>query len=87
MTEISDLKLFGKVFLLTNIIPICDIFYAKKAFMHYIIYLRVTSGKTLCMRREQKINLSVFHCSSIYFPRFTSTIELDKVVMATWPYI
>jgi hypothetical protein len=39
--------------LLTNKIPICDIFYAKKAFMHYIIYLRVTSGKTLCMRREQ----------------------------------
>ena len=33
MTEISDLKSFGKVFLLTNIIPICDIFYAKKALM------------------------------------------------------
>jgi hypothetical protein len=46
----------------TNRIPICDVFYAKKAFMHYIIYLRVTSGKTLCMRREQRINLSVFHC-------------------------
>jgi hypothetical protein len=61
MTEISDLKTFGKVFLLTNIIPICDIFYAKKAFMHYIIYLRVTSSKTLCMRRERRINLSVFY--------------------------
>ena len=36
--------------------------YAKEAFMHYIIYLRVTSGKTLCMRREQKINLSAFNC-------------------------
>ena len=65
MTEISGLKLFGKVFLLTNRIPICDVLYAKKAFMHYIIYLRVTSGKTLCMRREQRINLSVFHCISI----------------------
>jgi hypothetical protein len=59
MTEISDLKSFGKIFLLTNIISICDIFYAKKALMHYIIYLRVTSGKTLCMRREQRINLSM----------------------------
>jgi hypothetical protein len=66
MTENSGLKLFGNVFLLTNKIPICDVFYAKKAFMHYIIYLRVTSGKTLCMReREQIINLFVFHCISI----------------------
>jgi hypothetical protein len=55
MTEISDLKSFDKVFLLTNIIPICDIFYAKKAFIHYIIYIWVTSGKTLCTRREQRI--------------------------------
>jgi hypothetical protein len=52
MTEISGLKLFGNVFLLTNKILICDVFYAKKAFMHYIIYLRVTSGKTLCMRER-----------------------------------
>jgi hypothetical protein len=65
MTEISGLKSFGKDFLLTNIIPIYDVFYAKKAFMHYIIYLRVTSDKTLCMRREQRINLSVFHWISI----------------------
>jgi hypothetical protein len=65
MTKISDLKSFGKVFLLTNKIPICDVFCAKKAFMHYIIYLRVTSGKSLCMRREQRINLSMFYCISI----------------------
>jgi hypothetical protein len=65
MTEISGLKSFGKDFLLTNIIPIYDVFYAKKAFMHYIIYLQVTSGKTLCMRREQGINLSVFYYISI----------------------
>jgi hypothetical protein len=64
MTEISSHKLFGKFFLLTNRIPICDVFYAKKAFMHYIIYLRVTSGKTLCMRKEERIILSVFH---LYF--------------------
>jgi hypothetical protein len=63
MTEISDLKSFGKVFLLTNIIPICDIFYAKKA--SCIIYLRVTTGKTLCMRREHRVNLSMFCCISI----------------------
>jgi hypothetical protein len=55
MTEIYGLKSSGKDFLLTNIIPIYDVFYAKKAFMHYIIYLRVTSGKTLCMRIEQRI--------------------------------
>jgi hypothetical protein len=52
MTEISGLKLFGKVFLLTNRIPICDVLYVKKDFMHYIIYLQVTSGKTLCMRKR-----------------------------------
>jgi hypothetical protein len=55
MTGISGLKSSGKDFLLTNIILIYDVFYAKKAFMHYIIYLRVTSGKTLCTRREQRI--------------------------------
>jgi hypothetical protein len=36
MTEISGLKSFGKDFLLTNRIPICDVLYAKKIFMHYI---------------------------------------------------
>ena len=39
MTEISSLYSFGKVILLSNRIPICDVFYAEKAFMHYIIYL------------------------------------------------
>jgi hypothetical protein len=53
-TEIFSLYLFGKVSLLTNRIPSCDVFYVKKAFMHYIIYLWVTSGTTLCMRRDQK---------------------------------
>jgi hypothetical protein len=65
MTEIFDLKSFGKVFLLTNIIPICDIFYAKRLSCINIEFLQVTSGKTLCTRREQKFNLSVFHCISI----------------------
>jgi hypothetical protein len=68
MTEISSHKLFGKVFFLTNRIPICDVFYAKKTFMHYIIYLRVTSGKTLCMRKDERIILSVFH---LYFNLFS----------------
>jgi hypothetical protein len=30
-----------------------------------IEFLQVTSGKTLCTRREQRFNLSVFHCISI----------------------
>jgi hypothetical protein len=59
MTKIYGLKSSGKDFLLTNIIPIYDVFCAKKAFMHYIIYLRVASGKTLCMRREQR---SIYLC-------------------------
>jgi hypothetical protein len=65
MAEISSLYSFGKVILLTSRIPIYDVFCAKKAFMHHIIYLRVTSSKTLCMRREQRINLSVFYCISV----------------------
>jgi hypothetical protein len=65
MTEIFGLKSSGKDFLLTYIIPIYDVFYAKKAFMHYIIYLRVTSGKTLCTSTEQRIIFFVFHCISI----------------------
>jgi hypothetical protein len=32
ITEIYSLKTFGKVVLLTNRIPMCDISYAKKAF-------------------------------------------------------
>jgi hypothetical protein len=65
MTEISSLYSFGKVSLLMSRIPSCDAFYAKKAFMYYIIYLRVTSGKIFCMRTEQRINLSVFYCISV----------------------
>jgi hypothetical protein len=30
-----------------------------------IEFLQVTSGKILCTRREQRFNLSVFHCISI----------------------
>jgi hypothetical protein len=51
-----------------------------------IEFLYVTSGKTLCMRREQRINLSVFYIISFNFPDYSSTIELDIVVMATWQY-
>ena len=52
MTEISSLYSFGKVILLTNRIPICDVFDAKKAFMHYITYLRVTSSKFMHERAD-----------------------------------
>jgi hypothetical protein len=51
MTAISSLYSFGKVSLLTNRITSCDVFYAKKALMHDILYLRVTSSKTLRIRR------------------------------------
>jgi hypothetical protein len=59
---------------------------SKRLSCSNIELLQVTSGKTLCTRREQIFNLSVFHCISIYFPRFSSTIELDIVVMVTWQY-
>jgi hypothetical protein len=52
MNEISSLDLFGKVIVLTNRIPICDVFDAKKAFMHYITYLRVTSSKFMHERAD-----------------------------------
>jgi hypothetical protein len=50
MTEIYSLKLFGKAFCLLIESQFVMSSMPKKAFMHYIIYLRVTSGKTLCMR-------------------------------------
>jgi hypothetical protein len=49
-----------------------------------IEFIQVTLGKTLCMRREQRINLSAFYIISFNFPDFSSTIDLDIVVMATW---
>jgi hypothetical protein len=55
ITEIYSLKSFGKVLLLTNKIPICDVFCTKKAFMHYIIFLRVTSSKNF-MHEERAEN-------------------------------
>jgi hypothetical protein len=36
--------------------------------------------------REQGINLSVFYIISFNFPDYSSTIELDIVVMPTWQY-
>jgi hypothetical protein len=55
ITEIYSLKSFGKVLLLTNKIPICDVLCTKKAFMHYIIFIRVTSGKNF-MHEERAEN-------------------------------
>jgi hypothetical protein len=63
--EIYNLKTFGKVILLTNRIPICDVFYAKKAFMHYIIFLRVTSGKNF-MREERAGNYLIYVSKLFY---------------------
>jgi hypothetical protein len=63
----------------------CDISYAKRLLC--IIYLRFTSGKTFMHdKREQGINLSVFYIISFTFPDYSSTIEIDIVVMATWQY-
>jgi hypothetical protein len=36
--------------------------------------------------REHEINLSVFYIISFTFPDYSSTIELDIVVIATWQY-
>jgi hypothetical protein len=59
-------------------------FCAKKAFMHYIIYLRVK----LYARGESRE--LTYQCSIVFqfnFLDYSSTIELDIVVMATWQYI
>jgi hypothetical protein len=77
MTEIFSLYSCGKVSLSTNRIPSCDVFYAKKAFMHYIICLRVTSGKTLCMRREsRKLTYLCFIVFQFNFPDFQALYSL-----------
>jgi hypothetical protein len=70
MTEISSLKSFGKVFWLLIESQFVMSFMSKKAFMHYTIFLQVIPGKTLCMRREHIIILSVFHRYLNLIPRF-----------------
>jgi hypothetical protein len=37
-------------------------------------------------KREHGINLSVFYIISFTFPDYSSSIELDIIVMATWQY-
>jgi hypothetical protein len=65
ITEIYSLKSFGKAFCLL-IESQFVMFLCQKGFNAlYYIHLRVTSGKSLCMRWEQIINLSMFHCISI----------------------
>jgi hypothetical protein len=61
--------------------------FMQKAFMHCIEFLHITSGKTLCMRKEQRIILYVFNKYFINFPDLQRTIKLVKVVMTTWLYI
>jgi hypothetical protein len=58
MTEISSLYSFSKVILLPT--QICDVLYVKKAFMHYITFLWITSGKTLCMRESRELTYLCF---------------------------
>jgi hypothetical protein len=53
MTEIFDLKSFGKVFLLTNIIPICDIFMPKGFHALILNFFRILRVK-LCARGESR---------------------------------
>jgi hypothetical protein len=86
MTEIFGHKLFGKVILLTNKIPICDVL-CQKGF-HALYYISLGYfGKNFMHEERAENYLFVFHRYFINFSDLTSTIELVKVVMATWRYI
>jgi hypothetical protein len=53
-----------------------------------IIYLRFTSDKTF-MHEEREQKKLTYLCCIVFqfiFPEYSSTIELDIVVMATWQY-
>jgi hypothetical protein len=65
MAEIYSLKLFGKAFCLLIESQFVMFSVPKRLSCINIEFLHVTSGKTLCTRREQRFNLSVFHCISI----------------------
>jgi hypothetical protein len=88
MTEIYSIYSFGKVFCLLIESQLVMSSMPKRLSCINIDFLQVTSGKTLCMKREreQGINLSLFYIISFNFPDYSSTIKLDTVVMATWQY-
>jgi hypothetical protein len=65
MTEIYSVYSFGKVFCLLIESQLVMSLMPKRLSCINIDFLQVTSGKTLCMRREQRINLSVFYCISV----------------------
>jgi hypothetical protein len=65
MAKIYSLKSFGKVFCLLIESQFVMFSVPKRLSCINIEFLQVTSGKTLCTRREQRFNLSVFHCISI----------------------
>jgi hypothetical protein len=70
MTEIASLYSFGKVILLSNIIPICDVFYAKKAFMYYVIFLRVTLVRLYTGEESSELTYLCFIVFQFIFPEF-----------------
>jgi hypothetical protein len=65
MAEIYSLKLFSKAFCLLIESQFVMFSVPKRLSCTNIEFLQVTSGKTLCTRREQRFNLFVFHCISI----------------------
>jgi hypothetical protein len=65
MAEIYSLKSFGKAFCLLIESQFVMFSVPKRLSCINIEFLQATSDKTLCTRREQRFNLSVFHCISI----------------------
>jgi hypothetical protein len=65
MAEIYSLKSFGKAFCLLIESQFVMFSVPKRLSCINIEFLQAISGKTLCTRREQRFNLSVFHCISI----------------------
>jgi hypothetical protein len=87
MTEISGLKLFGKVFCLL-IESQFVMSYIPKRISCIILYIfGLLRVKLLCTRREsKKLTYLCFIVFQFNFPDFSSTIEFDIVVMAIWQY-
>jgi hypothetical protein len=62
MAEIYSLKSFGKAFCLLIESQFVMFSVPKRLSCINIEFLQATPAKTLCARREQRFNLSVFHC-------------------------
>jgi hypothetical protein len=72
MTEIYSLKSFGKAFcLLIESQFVLSSMPKRLSCINYIIYLQVTSGKILCMRRESReLTYLCFIVFQFNFPDF-----------------